>query len=72
MPTSRSTRMPARHIRHGRRLRPRRRQVDRARVPADGATAVGTELEVEILGERRAARVVSQPLFDPQGKRLTA
>jgi glycine cleavage system aminomethyltransferase T len=27
---------------------------------------------VEILGERRLARVVSQPLFDPEGKRLTA
>jgi dimethylglycine dehydrogenase len=37
-----------------------------------GHAAVGTELEVEILGERRPARVVSQPLYDPDGKRLTA
>ena len=35
-------------------------------------SAVGTELEVEILGERRLARVVPQPLYDPEGKRLTA
>ncbi len=30
----------------------------------------GTELEVGILGERRAARVVEQPLYDPKGERL--
>ena len=35
-------------------------------------SAVGAELEVEILGERRLARVVPQPLYDPEGKRLTA
>jgi dimethylglycine dehydrogenase len=33
---------------------------------------VGTELEVEILGERRLARVGPQPLYDPEAKRLTA
>ena len=32
--------------------------------------ATGTELEVEILGERRAARVVEQPLYDPKNERL--
>ena len=32
--------------------------------------AAGTELEVEILGERRPARVVSQPLYDPENTRL--
>jgi dimethylglycine dehydrogenase len=30
----------------------------------------GTEVEVEILGDRRPARVVEQPLYDPAGKRL--
>ena len=30
----------------------------------------GTELEVEILGDRRPARVVEQPLYDPAGERL--
>ena len=30
----------------------------------------GTELTVEILGERRAARVVEQPLYDPDNQRL--
>jgi dimethylglycine dehydrogenase len=32
--------------------------------------AEGTEVEVEILGERRLARVVELPLYDPSGKRL--
>ncbi|HJO37725.1 MAG: FAD-dependent oxidoreductase [Vicinamibacterales bacterium] len=30
----------------------------------------GTELAVEILGERRTARVVEQPLYDPENRRL--
>ena len=30
----------------------------------------GTELTVEILGERRAARVAEQPLYDPKNERL--
>ena len=30
----------------------------------------GTELAVQILGERRAARVVEQPLYDPENQRL--
>jgi dimethylglycine dehydrogenase len=30
----------------------------------------GTDLVVEILGERRAARVVQQPLYDPDNQRL--
>jgi dimethylglycine dehydrogenase len=30
----------------------------------------GTELAVEILGERRPARVVEQPLYDPENERL--
>jgi dimethylglycine dehydrogenase len=30
----------------------------------------GNELEVEILGDRRPARVVSRPLYDPAGERL--
>ena len=30
----------------------------------------GTELVVQILGERRAARVVEQPLYDPENQRL--
>jgi dimethylglycine dehydrogenase len=40
-----------------------------AYLPTD-QTTVGTELEVEILGERRPARVVSQPLYDPENTRL--
>jgi dimethylglycine dehydrogenase len=32
--------------------------------------AVGTELSVAVLGERRGATVVEQPLFDPQSQRL--
>ena len=32
----------------------------------------GTELAVTILGERRAARVVPQPLYDPKNERLFA
>ncbi len=31
---------------------------------------LGTELEVGILGERRSARVVEQPLYDPANERL--
>ncbi len=30
----------------------------------------GAEVEVEILGDRRPARVVGQPLYDPAGERL--
>ena len=33
-------------------------------------TAPGTEIEVEILGARRAARVVEGPLYDPKNQRL--
>ncbi len=33
-------------------------------------TVDGTEVEVEIVGERRRARVVEQPLYDPAGERL--
>jgi dimethylglycine dehydrogenase len=32
----------------------------------------GTELEVEILGERRPARVGREPLYDPENLRLRA
>jgi dimethylglycine dehydrogenase len=32
--------------------------------------AVGTRLEVEILGERRGATVVEAPLYDPSGERM--
>ncbi|MBW2232362.1 MAG: GcvT family protein [Deltaproteobacteria bacterium] len=32
--------------------------------------APGTELTVEILGERRAAQVVEEPLYDPESQRL--
>jgi dimethylglycine dehydrogenase len=30
----------------------------------------GTELEMKILGARRSARVVEQPLYDPKNERL--
>jgi dimethylglycine dehydrogenase len=32
--------------------------------------APGTELEVKILGDVRPARVVEQPLYDPENERL--
>ena len=32
-------------------------------------SAMGANLEIEILGERRSARVTAQPLYDPEGKR---
>ena len=40
-----------------------------AYLPVEHAT-VGTEVEVEILGDRRPARVVEQPLYDPENARL--
>jgi dimethylglycine dehydrogenase len=40
-----------------------------AYLPID-QTVAGTTLEVEILGERRSATVVPQPLYDPQNERL--
>jgi len=33
-------------------------------------SGIGTELEVEILGDRRPARVAAQPLYDPENERL--
>ncbi|KAA9009170.1 GcvT family protein [Histidinibacterium aquaticum] len=38
-------------------------------VPRERALA-GLEVEIEILGERRGARLVTEPLFDPEGDRL--
>ncbi len=35
-------------------------------------TAEGTQLEIDILGERRAATVAREPLFDPDNERLRA
>ncbi len=35
-----------------------------------GFAAAGTRLEIEIFGERRAATVGAEPLFDPQNERL--
>ncbi|MDZ7829562.1 MAG: FAD-dependent oxidoreductase [Halofilum sp. (in: g-proteobacteria)] len=32
--------------------------------------AEGEEFEIEILGDRRPARVITQPLFDPEAKRM--
>jgi len=34
--------------------------------------AVGTQLDVEILGERIEAVVEREPLYDPKGKRVKA
>ncbi len=42
-----------------------------AYLPA-GHLEPGTELTVEILGERRTARVVEQPLYDPDNQRLVS
>ncbi len=33
---------------------------------------VGTQLEIDILGDRRPARVAEQPLYDPENQRLLA
>ena len=30
----------------------------------------GREVEIEILGERRKARLLEEPLFDPRGERM--
>jgi dimethylglycine dehydrogenase len=30
----------------------------------------GREVEIEILGDMRPARMVTEPLFDPQGERM--
>ena len=38
-------------------------------VPTDRAVE-GLEVEIEILGEMRAARLVTEALFDPEGERL--
>jgi glycine cleavage system aminomethyltransferase T len=40
-----------------------------AYLPVD-LTAPGTVLEVDVLGEWRAARVVEAPLYDPRNERL--
>ena len=40
-------------------------------VPVNLATA-GAEFEIEILGERRRAQLVSEPVLDPQGERMRA
>jgi len=40
-----------------------------AYIPVAHATP-GTELEIEILGERRPALVVEEPLYDPKSERL--
>jgi dimethylglycine dehydrogenase len=45
------------------------RSIALAYLPVEYA-AVGTELEVKILGERRPAVVAEQPLYDPGGERL--
>lgn len=45
------------------------RTIGLAYLPAQLAAA-GGELEVEILGERRGARVVEAPLYDPEGGRM--
>lgn len=40
-------------------------------VPSDWAQA-GLEVEIEILGARRPATLVTEPLFDPAGVRMRA
>lgn len=39
-------------------------------VPADCADSVNGAFEIEILGERRGARILPEPLFDPSGGRM--
>ena len=39
-------------------------------VPADCAVSVNGAIEIEILGERRGARILPEPLFDPSGERM--
>jgi 4-methylaminobutanoate oxidase (formaldehyde-forming) len=47
------------------------RSIAYAYLPAEFA-AVGTEVDVEVFGERVAGEVVSEPLFDPGGERVRA
>ena len=45
------------------------RSIALAYLPVEHA-AVGTELTIDVLGNRRAAVVSEQPLLDPAGERL--
>jgi len=57
--------------RHIRRLCPLRRPLVGARLhPQDLATNGSGGFEIEILGERRPARIQGEPLFDPEGARM--
>ena len=53
------------------RLHRLRRSIALAYVRTD-LSAPGTQLEVEILGERRPAVVAREPLYDPDNLRLRA
>ena len=56
---------------HLRRLRPLRRPLARAGLRAEGARGGRRSgFEIEILGERRPARIQAEPLFDPEGARM--
>ncbi len=46
-----------------------RRSIAYGYLPTDHA-AVGTNLDIDIMGERIAARVVQEPLWDPKGARI--
>jgi dimethylglycine dehydrogenase len=48
-----------------------RRSIALAYLPV-GHAEPGTALEVELLGERRPAVVVEQPIYDPRNQRLLA
>ena len=56
---------------HLRRLRPSRRPLACAGLRAEGACSRRRSgFEIEILGERRPARIQAEPLFDPEGARM--
>ena len=64
-------RRQGRRLDHLGRLRPLRRQVDRARLRSRRARRrADARFEIEILGERRAATLAPQPLYDPAGERM--
>ena len=55
-----------------RRLRVRRRALDRLRLPAARSAAIGTRGEVEVFGEWVGFEVAREPLYDPDGTRIRA
>ncbi len=68
---ARVARRQGRRLDHVGRVWALRQQVDRARLRAQPCSRQHrNRFEVEILGERRRARLAQQPLYDPAGERM--